>query len=65
MCQIVSWTQYVYYLALQRHQERMYARRMVRQQRHLHYMHSQSDTGSPLAAAVVAGHSGDEVRTAL
>ncbi len=54
--------QYIYYGALQRHRDRIYTRRLLRQQRHLHYMHSGSDAESPLAAALVS-RSSDEVRS--
>lgn len=53
--------QYIYYMALQRQRERLYTRRLMRQQRHLHYMHHGSDPDSPLPPSAHGGRSSDEV----
>jgi hypothetical protein len=59
---IASALQYIYYTALQRQQERLLARRLTRQQRHLHYMHHHgSDSDSSLPVTSVGGRPSDEV----
>ena len=59
---MVSALQYIYYTALQRQQERLLARRLTRQQRHLHYMHHHgSDSDSLLPVTSVGGRPSDEV----
>lgn len=52
LADMVMLVQYIYYGALQRQLERVERRRILRQQRHLHYMHSHSGSDAPSAAAL-------------
>lgn len=57
--------QYIYYMALQNQREKALARRLARQQRHIHYMHSRGSGDLDAGGSPLAHRHSDEVKQML
>mmetsp|Transcript_11659 Transcript_11659/g.35002 ORF Transcript_11659/g.35002 Transcript_11659/m.35002 type:complete len:373 (-) Transcript_11659:485-1603(-) len=62
---MVMMIQYIYYMALQNQREKALARRLARQQRHIHYMHSRGSGDLDAGGSPLAHRHSDEEATLL